>query len=151
MKRILTILLIVILLAGCLCACNFHIDDYNVALMANWGFCLPARANCRELYKDDTGPSFTGDGIRYHVYSCENGDLLESFFAWTNESKTLHYDTWEEAASRWLDELQVPEMWQLDFTTNEFVHLYDYGQDNSELLVIWNDSEYELYILEYFI
>ena len=52
-------------------------SDYNRALNANWGFKVPWQSKYSEIYKTDSGPSFHGDGLRYHVYSYKYEDFID--------------------------------------------------------------------------
>ena len=85
-------------------------SDYNRALNANWGFKVPWQSKYSESYKTDSGPSFHGDGLRYHVYSYKYEDFIDLMFAWAPvERETNYYDSYSEAVTEWLDDLEVPE------------------------------------------
>ena len=85
-------------------------SDYNRALNANWGFKVPWQSQYSEIYKTDSGPSFHGDGLRYHVYSYKYEDFIDLMFAWSPvERETNYYDSYSEAVTQWLNDLEVPE------------------------------------------
>ena len=86
------------------------VPSYASVLEANWGVELPIKALCKEVYKADTGPSFHGDGIRYHVFSYRYEDDIDLMFAWSGnlENETLFYQSYSEASDIWLDELDIP-------------------------------------------
>src|SRR5690606_19110780 len=45
--------------------------NYGIAIKANWGIWLPR--GFKEIYSTDSGPSFFGDGERYHVFYYRKG------------------------------------------------------------------------------
>lgn len=40
-----------------------RLNDYSHILRLNWNLILPSDSGCSEIYSDDSGPSFHGDGI----------------------------------------------------------------------------------------
>ena len=50
--------------------------DYTAVVELNWGLSLPESRE--EVYKTDSGPSFHGDGTRYHVLQYAVGSGIES-------------------------------------------------------------------------
>lgn len=138
---------LLLLLAGTvLTACASLIFGYGAVLKANWGISLPAGA--QEIYEQDSGESFLGDGLRYHVFSCEAGTRLS--FDWeTEERATLFHESRRAAAEDWLSQLSVPaEEWP-DFEKSAC--WYQSQSDNSELLLFWDESAGRLYALESFL
>ena len=84
------------------------LSDYSRALNANWGFQVPWQSKYLEIYKTDSGPSFHGDGLRYHVYSYKYEDFIDLMFAWSPvEWETNYYDSYSEAVTAWLNDLEV--------------------------------------------
>lgn len=123
------------------------IPSYSSVLEANWGIELPIKALCREVYTEDTGPSFHGDGVRYHVFSYRYEDYIDLMFAWRHmESKTLHYQTYSEAADVWLSELDIPKEQYPDY--EDCIYWYKNADDNSEMIIFWNPEINRLYIVE---
>lgn len=43
--------------------------DYSSVLQANWDISLPSAAKCDQIYAKDSGASFHGDGVRFHVFT----------------------------------------------------------------------------------
>ena len=83
--------------------------SYASTIKSNWDISLPIKAVLTETYEKDSGASFHGDGVRYHVFSYKYEDYIDLMFAWTpNEHKTNFYPTTREAAEAWLDEIDVP-------------------------------------------
>lgn len=54
--------------------------DYNHVIKENWNISIPSDSNYSEVYSKDAGSSFNGDGVRYHVFTYENGDLSKRCF-----------------------------------------------------------------------
>ena len=124
------------------------VPPYASVLEANWGVELPIKALCKEVYKADTGPSFHGDGIRYHVFSYRYEDYIDLMFAWSGnlENETLFYQSYSEASDIWLDELDIPEEQYPDY--DACFCWYKSEHDNSEILIFWNPEINRLYIVE---
>ena len=124
--------------------------SYSVALRANWGFSLPNGAGCSEIYSANSGASFHGDGVRYHIFSYESEDPVEKMFAWSSaESEMLHYASYSKAVEEWLGEINVSdEYWP---NIEECVYHYERQDDHSEIIVFWNSGENRLYVLESFL
>ena len=117
-------------------------------LEANWGFELPVKALCKEVYSEDTGPSFHGDGIRYHVFSYRYEDYIDLMFAWSGnlENRTLFYQSYSDAADMWLGELGIPQKQYPDY--DACFCWYKNERDNSEIIIFWNPEINRLYIVE---
>ena len=80
------------------------VPSYSVAMKANWGISLPYKALCTEVYTKDSGPSFQGDGIRYHVFEYKYEDYIDLMFAWSQaEQETGYFASVSAAAEAWLD------------------------------------------------
>ena len=124
------------------------VPSYASVLEANWGVELPIKALCKEVYKADTGPSFHGDGIRYHVFSYRYEDYIDLMFAWSGnlENETLFYQSYSEASDIWLDELDIPMEQYPDY--DACFCWYKSEHDNSEITVFWNPEINRLYVVE---
>ena len=124
------------------------VPSYASVLEANWGVELPIKALCKEVYKADTGPSFHGDGIRYHVFTYRYEDYIDLMFAWSGnlESETLFYQSYSEASDIWLDELDIPMEQYPDY--DACFCWYKSEHDNSEIIIFWNPEISRLYIVE---
>lgn len=142
--KIMTVLVVV--LTGILSGCAS--DDYSATLKANWGFLLPAKAECTELYSKDSGASFLGDGVRYHIFSCEEGKYIDTFFSWksTEEGMENHYP---DQVTEWLEEIEVPVEKLPDFSKCRY--WYQSKEDGSEIVLLWNSEENVLYVAESFL
>lgn len=137
-----------------ICAIAFGIlrylnSNYSMVLKMNWGFQMPAKSKCIEIYENDTGDSFHGDGKRYHVFSYKSGDDIKTMFTWlSEENKTIYHSCYSEAVNEWLDEINVPDEQYPDYS--QCVYWYDKQEDNSEIIVMWDSQAKKVYIAESF-
>ena len=144
-KRILLVIMIVLVAAWVIY--RAIVPSYASVLEANWGVELPAKALCKEVYEEDAGPSFHGDGVRYHVFSYRYEDYIDLMFTWRHtESNTLHYASYSEAADIWLETLNIPEEKYPDY--DNCLYWYKAEDDNSEMIIFWNPEINRLYIVE---
>ena len=141
-------MLIVVVLVSSWTIYRSIVPPYSSVLEANWGIELPIKALCKEVYEADTGPSFHGDGVRYHVFSYRYEDYIDLMFAWSGnlENETLFYRSYSEASDIWLDELDIPEEQYPDY--DDCFCWYKSAHDNSEILIFWNPEINQIYILE---
>ena len=152
-------LLLAMLLAGCLNPRGSYLATAN----ANWKLSLPESGSL--VYSADTGASFHGDGLRYHVFdsfpevplpwhtgpdASENrATLVQSVKAWAKIPTPIYHPTTTHAAEAWLDELTVPAEQRPDYAA---CYLYYAAQpDNSELLLYWDPELQRLYLVESFL
>jgi len=148
-KRIAIAVVAIILIAGCCIGWNVF-SAYSRVIEANWGITLPWKARLTEIYEKDSGASFHGDGVRYHVYSYKYEDYIDLMFAWPpTEYPTNFYATTSEAAEVWLDEIDVPAEERPDYTKCSSWHTSQ--KDNSEIIFFWDSEQNLLYIVENFI
>ena len=81
-----------------------RLNDYSHILRLNWNLILPSDSGCSEIYSDDSGPSFHGDGIRYHVFNYENETAIDTMVDWQlTEGKTRFRMDYSETVVEWLD------------------------------------------------
>jgi len=126
------------------------LPSYSSTLEANWGISLPRRARLTEIYQKDSGASFHGDGVRYHVFSYKYEDYIDLMFAWPpNKNPTNYYATTSEASEAWLDEIAVPAEERPDYSKCSSWHKSQ--EDNSEIIFFWDSEQNRLYIVENFI
>ena len=125
------------------------VSDYNSVMAVNWGISMPLKSLYIETYEADSGPSFHGDGIRYHVYYCKNAESIDEWQLWRPESRSIHYDSYIIAVNRWLDEIDVPAEKRPDYS--ECVFWYNAHMDTDEIIILWNKAEKTVYVVEYFI
>ena len=124
--------------------------SYASTIKSNWNISLPIKAVLTETYEKDSGASFHGDGVRYHVFSYKYEDYIDLMFAWTpNEHKTNFYPTTREAAEAWLDEIDVPAEQRPDYS--KCCSWSKSQDDNSEIIIFWDNELNKLFIVENFI
>ena len=154
-KRILLIVLIALISVWTIY--KSIVPSYASVLEANWGIELPIKAFCKEVYGADAGPSFHGDGIRYHVFSYKNDSPIENMLSWSDvngntlawsqtDGEEKSYQTYSEASHIWLDELDIPMEQYPDYDI--CFCWYKSEHDNSEILIFWNPEINRLYIVE---
>ena len=157
MKKKKILLLIVVVLVSSWTIYRSIVPSYSSVLEANWGIELPIKALCKEVYEADTGPSFHGDGVRYHVFSYKNSAAIEQMLPWSDtDGNTLAwsqiqgqekvYQTYTEAADIWLGELDIPAEQYPDY--DSCFCWYKNEHDNSEIIIFWNPEINRLYIVE---
>lgn len=148
-KRALTIAVILIVILTGIGILKLF-PSYASTIKSNWDISLPIKAVLTETYEKDSGASFHGDGVRYHVFSYKYEDYIDLMFAWTpNEHKTNFYPTTREAAEAWLDEIDVPADERPDYSK-----CYSWSKsqdDNSEIIFLCDNESNKLYIVEKFI
>ncbi len=132
-----------------LCGC-FVFDGYDKVLKANWGFTLPTEAGYEEIFEEQTEPSFQGDGFRYHVFSCREGQPILTAFSWSHEEeKTIFHDDYSSACEEWLDKIGVSEAHRPVYV--ECVYWYSSQSDTSEIIMLFSEKQSRLYVVESFL
>lgn len=149
-KRLLVIGLVCIitLIVGMLLAWKY-LTNYNSVLEANWKISIPSRARYSEIYSKDSGVSFLGDGIRYHIFSYKDPYCVEEMLSWeSNEKETIYYGNYSNAVNAWLDTIDVPSEYRPD--CSECLFWYHAQDDNSEIIILWDKGKNALYVVESF-
>lgn len=153
-KKIAVLLLLILVILAVFFIGAIHIwnefSDYSSCMQANWGFSLPADAHCSQVYQKDEGPSFHGDGIRYHIFSVKEAQAIEEMLVWQSEEGFTRYDgSYAEAANKWLNKIDVPSEERPNYT--ECAYWYETKDDNSEIILFWDKTQCKLYIVEFFL
>lgn len=105
-----SLLLLVFLTAAAFFLTTAFSGGYERIINLNWGLDLPRSSGC--LYETDSGASFHGDGLRYHVLEYASGsNLTEALEEQTEERAPADCP----AAEIW-EALSVPADWQPDLT-----------------------------------
>ncbi len=150
-KVIISVISIVVIaiIIGLSCIWN-HMSDYSTTLNANWGFGLPSKSHYSEVYSKDSGASFHGDGIRYHIFSYKKAEPISEMFDWSNEDKkTIFSFSYEDAVTEWLNRINVPAEELPNYS--ECLCWYESQYDNSEIIVLWDSGKNRVYIVESFL
>ena len=150
-RMILSIVICVILVLGAATFCMWkYLNNYNTALQANWKISIPAKAHYSETYRKDSGPSFLGDGIRYHIFSYKNHTYVEEMLDWGPDGgKTIFYGSYSDTVNVWLDAIEVPANYRPDYANCQF--WYQSKNDSSEIIILWNKETCTLYVVESFL
>ena len=157
MKKKKTLLVIIVVLITAWTIFQSIIPSYSSVLEANWDIKLPVKAFCKEVYSEDAGPSFHGDGIRYHVFRFTNSSEIERMLPWSDlngntlawsqtQGEEKRYQTYHEATDLWLSELEIPQEQYPDY--DSCFCWYKNAHDNSEIIIFWNPEINKLYIVE---
>ena len=151
MKRLKLCLLALIICFG-LCGCEgigfTSIRRYADCMNRNWHLNLPETDV--EIYVKNSGASFTGDGIRYHIlqYDEESADIILKSFDWeAGELDSELADKMEE----WLDSIDVPL--EDRPKQNEWKHttLLRKECNSDHLIMFFDEDTNQLYVVEYFL
>lgn len=151
MKRLKLCLLALIICFG-LCGCEgigfTSIRRYADCMNTNWHLNLPETDV--EIYVKNSGVSFTGDGIRYHIlqYDKESADIILKSFDWeAGELNSELADKMEE----WLDSIDVPL--EDRPKQNEWKHttLLRKEDTRDHLIMFFDEDTNQLYVVEYFL
>ena len=132
-----------------------EMTDYTNIIRLNRWIEIPKEAKYQEIYSKDSWESFHWDGIRYHVYSYEDEEEIESMIDWQNLHSedvvipTVFYDSYMEAIINWLNELEVNDEYAPLITDFESVY-YERQEDNSEIIIIKSNKK-RLYVIESFL
>ena len=157
MKKKKIVLVIIVVLVTVWTIYRAIVPSYSSVLEANWDIELPIKALCKEVYSEDTGPSFHGDGIRYHVFRFTNSSEIEKMLPWSDangntlawsqtQGEEKCYQTYREATDLWLGELEIPQEQYPDY--DGCFCWYKNAHDNSEIIIFWNPEINRLYIVE---
>lgn len=126
-----------------------YLTDYGQIIRLNWGLILPSDSGYTEIYSKDSGASFHGDGIRYHVFDYEEEKAVDTMVEWqTTEGKARFGKTYTEAVTGWLDSILVPDSERPEYLKCSFWYQYKYGGD--EMIIMLDKSRKKLYIAEFF-
>lgn len=127
-----------------------HFSDYSSVLKINWGFSLPRESHYSDIYNQRSDATFTGDGIRYHVFSCEDIDPINKLFAWQSEEQdTIYHSSYTAACDEWLSKINVPVQARPDY--ENCLYWYQSQEDNSEIIIFGDEDQSKLYVIELFV
>lgn len=151
MKRLKLCLLALIICFG-LCGCEgigfTSIRRYADCMNRNWHLNLPETDV--EIYVKNSGASFTGDGIRYHIlqYDEESADIILKSFDW--EAGELNSEL-ADKMDEWLDSINVPS--EDRPKQNEWKHttLLRKECNSDHLIMFFDEDTNQLYVVEYFL
>ena len=132
-----------------------EMTDYTNIIRLNRWIEILKEAKYKEIYSKDSWESFHWDGIRYHVYSYEDEEEIESMIDWQKLHSedvvipTVFYDSYMEAIINWLNELKIDDEYSLNITDFESFY-YEKQEDNREIIIIKSKKNI-LYVIESFL
>jgi len=128
-----------------------QMSDYTKIIKLNRWIEIPKELGYKELYSKDQWASFHWDWLRYHVYSYENEEIVNNMLDWKNALHDEQEKSWGyfniEDRERELN-IYVRYIPPLSHIINVY---YKKKKDNSEILILLNDIEKEIYIFESFL
>ncbi len=127
-----------------------HFFDYSYVLEINWGISIPQESHYSEIYSQDSGSGFHGDGNRYHIFICRDIEPISEMFEWQPaEHETIFHDSYSDAAEEWLDEINVPLQERPDY--ENCLYWYQSQNDNSEIIILLDKDVSKMYVIESFL
>lgn len=129
----------------------FWYTDCWTTMKINWKISIPYMSLYREIYHKDSGPSFLGDGTRYHIFSYKNEKYIEKMFDWEQEEKATEYESsYSEFMKKELDRIEVPEKEQPEYSKCKYWYDNDPNDNRDEIVICWIEDENRLYVTEFF-
>ncbi len=125
----------------------YRMSKYPNIIKLNWALELPL--NYSELYSEDSGPGFHGDGIRYHIFQYQNTEKTDTLLSWSEEGQSRIGKSFRITAQGWLDELNVPTEFRPNY--DNCVYYYAIQNDCSEIIIFYEAETCRLYVLEQFL
>ena len=114
---------------------------YSEILKANWDIKLPK--GYEEVYEKVSGPSFLGDGERYHIFRYKHAERANHYIDWEKGNSVVV----ETEVGEVLNSLDIPEEMMPDLT-EEYKYYMKRDSDSSKLYLILNEAKQEIYIVE---
>ncbi len=144
----LKIIIVEAIICFTLYGCNVQPSKYALCMNSNWHINLPIES--ARLYRESTGVSFTGDGIRYHILQYDKNDIdtISKSFDWKNDALP---DDLANKANQWLDQINVPTEKRPETTKCKYVSLNRDPKKPDCLIMFLNEDTNELYVIEYFL
>jgi hypothetical protein len=117
----------------------------------NWNIEFPIWGY-KEIYNIDSGPSFHGDGTRYHIFQYSDREDIWRAVPWTERAgQNRHGESFRAVTEEWLDVLEVPTEYRPNYPVSDYYFYYDIQSDNSEIVIYFDEEEIKLYIIESFL
>ncbi|OPJ59592.1 hypothetical protein [Clostridium oryzae] len=114
---------------------------YTEIIKINWNIKLPMPY--KQIYSIDSGPSFHGDGERYHIFKYKNEVKLSRSVDWYDDkNKSV-----EASAKKVLLTLGVSKYHAPNFKHN-YKYFVKYKNKNSKMYLIFDIDTRKLYVIE---
>ncbi|WP_434655322.1 hypothetical protein [Thermoanaerobacterium thermosaccharolyticum] len=115
--------------------------SYTEIIDMNWSIKLSN--SYKEVYSVDSGPSFHGDGERYHIFNYKNNDDIELSLKWKDDKNVAI----ESAIKHVLNTLSVPEKYMPNFKS-KYKYYLKRKEDSSVIYLIFVPDTKRLYVIE---
>lgn len=116
---------------------------YLHIIKLNWEVDLPT--GCEQLYEQDTGPSFHGDGLRYHVFAYRRAPKLEGDWLAAPLAEADRQEVERILSKLQVDGADAPAFERVTHT------LTRRQRDNSTLYMLYAADNQRLFVIEHFI
>lgn len=114
---------------------------YDEIIYLNWQINLPTEYE--EIYSLDSGPSFHGDGERYHIFQYKKEDRIGVFLFWENRKNREI----EKEVKEILWSLKVPKDKKPNFQKPYYYYIKRKIDFSNIYLIFFMDTK-KLYIIE---
>lgn len=132
------IVLLITLVLGFLVRFN---QQYSLIINGNWSIKLPI--SYKEIYAIDDGPSFLGDGKRYHVLQYQESNKIIKSLDWDSGSNA----SMEIEVTKIIEELGASKEYIPDFK-DSYKFYTILKTDGSKLYLIFYETTKRLYVVE---
>jgi len=142
-KTIFTLIFILLLCIGVFFSYKFikEKNTYSNVIQANWEVELPLEY--KEIYSIDSGPSFLGDGQRYHIFEYANKDEIEEVLNWQSGKNIIM----ESSIISILKALKVPDEY-IPKLERDYKYYFKTKNDSSMLYIVFSEEANRVYIVE---
>ncbi len=120
-------------------------QTYCDVIENNWGIVIPTDRAYSEEFSADSGASFHGDGTRYHVMYFDDAERISVLLGWSEDIPEGIIDYSEQL----LDELEVNNSYHRP-NYEDCVFYTQSKEDGSVIMIFWDASRQEMYVLEEF-
>jgi len=142
-KTIFTLIFILLLCIGVFFSYKFikGKNTYSNIIQANWEVELPLEY--KEIYSIDSGPSFLGDGERYHIFEYANKEEIGEALNWQSGKNIIM----ESSVISILKALKIPDEY-MPKLENDYKYYFKTESDSSMLYIIFSEEANRVYIVE---
>lgn len=144
MKRTWIITVIALFVTAIVAVLVFAFMDqrYTYDIRSNWGIELPAPS--KQIYYTDDGPTWMGDGIRYHLFQYRDDKKIEKAFDWNNEKNV----SMESEIVTLIESIDVSKEYFPDFDRRYKYFVKRSSDDSSTIYLVFFADTNQLYIIE---
>ncbi|OPF50920.1 hypothetical protein BH721_12415 [Clostridium baratii] len=118
-------------------------NTYSNIIKSNWK--IELSSSYKEIYSSDSGPSFLGDGYRYHILEYKTSNDIKDSLDW----QTYKNPSMELDINNILSELKVPNEYLPPFEY-EYKHFLKTEDNFSKLYILFNEDKNRIYVVERF-